>query len=250
MSPDLYVLSIVDGHTLPTVPAYKAGQGLFGMVTDWAKRYLLEIDVTGSYAKGTRIKGSTDLDLLVSLGPRTPGTIKQVHDNLFVYLRKKGYAPRRNGVAVTIAHSGFCIDLVPARRQWGAANNHELFESHRQRPKLTNLDVHVKAVRDSGRAKDIMAVKIWRNLHGVRFPSLYLELTVLHVLRTSSKTQHATNFLKVLEYFRDEFVSQTVVDPANPKNVISDDLLVHEKMALSYVAEENLRHSDLRRIIR
>lgn len=46
----------------------------------------------------------------------------------------------------------------------------------------TDLAQHAHLVANSGRQQEICAVKIWRERSGLDFPSLYLELTAMHVL--------------------------------------------------------------------
>lgn len=83
---------------------------------------------------------------------------------------------------------------------------------------------------------EIRAIKIWRNLHQLDFPSFYLELTVLDALSGKSRNQLAANFLTVLEYLRDSLVNARVIDPANSNNTVSDDLSSAEKQVVANAA--------------
>jgi len=252
MTPDDYMLLTVSRHSPPTglqSPVHEVRAQLQRPIKSWAKRYLLDIRFSGSYAKCTRVIGCTDADLLISLGPRTPGTMKQIYKNFFAYLAVKNYGPRQQNISIGITYSGLKIDLIPAKKHWGSTNNLSLFEVERQREIQTNIDTHISLVRQSHRLDEIKATKIWHNLRHLRFPSFYLELTVLNALRSSEENQPAANILTVLEYLRDKFISSRVSDPANSNNIISDDLMLHERMAISRAAADSLKESDWGKII-
>jgi len=86
MVPDDYVRSILTKYELQTgegSPAEVAAAELMQPITEWAGRYLQGISFCGSYAKGTRVRGATDIDILVSLGPRTPLDADKLYERLF-----------------------------------------------------------------------------------------------------------------------------------------------------------------------
>lgn len=62
----------------------------------------------------------------------------------------------------------------------------------------TNVSLHVSTVHNSGRLREIRAVKIWRMLHGLDFPSLYHELFVIDALSGRSRTSLGDNVLHAL----------------------------------------------------
>ena len=84
MSPDDYVRLVLSSYDLPSgesSPAELAALELRPSITEWAGRFLLGIGFCGSYANGTRVKGATDIDILVSLGPRTPLDADKLYDS-------------------------------------------------------------------------------------------------------------------------------------------------------------------------
>lgn len=250
--PDTYVYNVIAKYDLPSgadSPARRAGEELCQPIRDWARKYLIGIHHSGSYAKGTRIKGSADLDLVISLGPRTPGTLEKVYDNLFAALKAKGYQPRRENASVRITHEGLNIDLIPAKLQWGSSNNHALFETAHSKELITNFDIHTKYVQDAGRADEIKATKIWRNLRNLRFPSFYLELVIIEALKGRASAQPAVNLLRVFDSLRDDFVGTRFRDPANEDNFVSDNLSEHEQLRIADAAAVTLREKDWSRII-
>lgn len=249
MSPDLYVLEVLSRYNVPTAPALKASQDIAETIKGWTRRYLLAQVVTGSYSKGTRIKGGTDIDLVLSVGPRTPGTMQKVYENLFAYMRAKGYRARRGCVSVSVVSEGFKLDLIPARVQWGTSNNHEVYVAASGKTQMVHFESQVKHVRDSGWLKEIIALKIWRDLRGLDFPSYYLELVVLQSLKNANSQRHAHNLLAVLRHISQHLEDKPVMDPTNIHNAVSDCLSPDKKRAVALAARQSADQTDLRKII-
>ncbi|UCG42258.1 MAG: hypothetical protein JSU73_10315 [candidate division WOR-3 bacterium] len=249
MSPDIYVLEVVSKYNVPTAPALKASQDFAEVVKGWTRRYLLAQVVTGSYAKGTRVKGGTDIDLVLSVGPRTPGPMKKVYENLFGYMRAKGYKVQRRCVSVLVMTGGFKFDLIPARVQWGTSNNHEIYVTASDKSQMVNFEDQTKYIRDSEWIKEIKAVKIWRNLRGLEFPSYYLELVVLQCLVNAQPQRHAHNLIAALKHIGHHIEDKPIVDPTNTHNAVSDCLTADKKRAVAIAARQSVEQNDLRKII-
>jgi hypothetical protein len=249
MSPDLYVLEVISQYNVPTAPALKASQDFAEVIRGWTRRYLLAQVVTGSYAKGTRVKGGTDIDLVLSVGPRTPGEMKKIYDNLFSYMRAKGYKAQRRCVSVSVMTEGFKLDLIPARVQWGTSNNHEIYIAATGKTQMVNFENQTKHVRDSQWIKEIMALKIWRNLRGLDFPSYFLELVVLQSLANAQPQGHAHNLIGVLKHISQHIEDKPIMDPTNTHNAVSDCLTADKKRAVAIAARQSVEQNDLRKII-
>jgi hypothetical protein len=252
MKCDEYVRSVLARYDLPSgpdSPAEKAVAALDAPIKSWAGRYLLGVEPTGSYAKNTRILGGTDIDILVSLGPRTPMDAPKLYDHFFAWLKRNGFSPKRQSVSIRLQHHGVSVDLIPARQEWGSANDHQLFATERRRALRTNFATHVKYVLASDRMSEIRAVKVWRQRRGLHFPSFYLELAVIDALRHRPTDLLSGNIELALKYLRDVFPGVPFRDPANPENRVSDTLLEHEKLAIADAAKESLLLDDWRGII-
>lgn len=252
MTPDDYIQLTIDKYELPSgaeSPAQRAATELEPLIKQWAGRFLVGIEPCGSYAKGTRVKGGTDIDLLISLGPRTPFEMPKIYEHLFTWLQKRGHRPIRQNISVGLEYQGLVFDLIPAKQEWGAANNHLIFETARNRTTRTNFGVHNKFIRESGCLNEIKALKIWRTQRELLFPSFYLELVVVDALRRQPKNLLAANFEHLLIYLRDVFPGAPYRDPANHENIVSDDLLRHEKLAIADAAAESLKQKEWNRII-
>lgn len=210
---------------------------LINHIRQWAGQYLNEIKVSGSTAKDTLIKGNTDLDLFISMKPSLNMTLKDIYNNLYDSLIKAGVNARKQNVSIGFTLNGLKIDLIPAKQQQINSNYHSLFVRKQDTWQQTNVDIHINAVTGSGRLDEIRLTKIWRNNHSLDFPSIYLELSIIEALKHQRTNQIEANFLKVLEYLRDDFAGETVLDPANTNNTISNELTQAEKNKIANQAK-------------
>jgi hypothetical protein len=186
------------------------------------------------------VRGRTDVDLFISLDSTTPNSLRDIYDHLFQHIQHYGLSPRRQDVSIGITYGDVKVDLVPGRKHPGHTNDHSLYRRRADTWTQTNVDSHINLVANSGRTEEIRAIKIWRQLHGVDFPSIYLELTVLDALYRRHTGECAANTLSALEYLRDQFVGARVIDPANSNNVISDEISYSGKLEVASVARTSL----------
>jgi len=246
MNNEEYVRSIISKYALssaPTPAGAAAAQAAYPLIQQWAGKHLLKVSYSGSTAKGTAISGITDVDLFISLSNDTPENLSDIFQKLAKRFEDSGYTIRRQNVSIGIKHNGISLDLVPARKHSGNTGDHSLYRSKARTWTQTNVDTHVRIVTQSGRLDEIRALKIWRALHGLEFPSFYLELTVINALYRKQAGQVASNFAAVLEYLRDSFERAAVTDPANANNKISDDLSAAEKRAVASAAATCLQRN-------
>ncbi len=136
------------------------------------------------------------------------------------------------------------VDLIPAKKASDSSSDHLLFHTERNRQAKTNLYRHTSLIQGCGWLNEIRALKTWRNLKEINFPSFYLELTVIDALRHRTPGQLAANVTVVLQYLHDRFAGAPVRDPENFDSLISDDLLEHEKLAIESAAAETLENPD------
>lgn len=249
--PDAYVRRVISRYSLPVImgAAPPGTQLLRASIKKWAGKYCIAILPSGSYAKNTRIKGSTDIDIFVSLRSVTPGTCEEIYISLLKYLQNAGFEARAQNVSIGVKYNGLSIDVIPAKHQLGSMNDHSLFSNKTQTWLKTNIYKHIRLVRESHRLTEIKVTKIWRDLNKIDFPSFYLELTVLHALKCRLMQHPAANFITVLEYLRDEFPNARVVDPSNTANIVSDDLSESEKTAISEAAAYSREQSSWDKVI-
>jgi hypothetical protein len=203
----------------------------------WAGGCYLDIIDSGSRAKGTAISRASDVDYLVSLSSNcheNNGGLKAIYDSLHDFLRGKFNPVRKQNVSFRINLNGLEVDITPARKHAGNTNDHWLHVSKANTWKQTNIQRHISDISNSGRTNEIKIIKIWRELNGLDFPSVYLEYLLLSILSGKSKdpANLADNvWFIIYELKRDSGnpLFSRIVDPANTGNILSDLLTTTEK---------------------
>lgn len=252
MTPDEYVELILAKYEVARGPNSPA-ERLFGAVAEplcsWANRYLKELKYSGSYAKQTGVRGVAHVDVFISLGSDTPETLKELYNSLHLFAQQHRWSPRQQNVSIGITLDGTRGDLVPGKVQPGYQDYHSLYRRKTDSWTQTNVDLHIKTVRDSGRVREIRAVKIWRFLRGLDFPSLYLELFTIGALSGRSRDSLASNVLCALRSIGESLTSTRIEDPANSNNVLSDELSQAEKQHIANLARKSSQESTWEKII-
>jgi hypothetical protein len=230
-SAEEYLTRLVSSYTVvgSSILVDQLSRSLSLAIQQWAGIYLVEVYFSGSFVKGTAIKGRSDRDLFISLRNDIPLTIRDTFYSLVSHLRNASYNPKLQDVSIGVEYNGMHIDLIPAIRQHGFQDYHSLHRRVSDSWVQTNVKAHINLIRNSGRINEIKLTKIWRQNHDIHFPSFYLELIVLEALKRRSFNNLADNFFTVLQYLRDYFVYARVQDPSNTNNIVSDDLNTSEK---------------------
>ncbi len=212
-------------------------QSISNSLKNWAGDALSSIFFSGAFAKGTTIKGSSDIDLFISLKSSTSNSLKEIYESLFNFALKEGWKPRPQNVSVRIIQDNYRIDLVPAKKQVNFHNWHSLYKSRTQTWVQTNVAKHISKVINSNRFDEIKAIKIWRNLNNLDFSSFYLELIVIEALHRKHHNNVATNVITALNYIAEYLPNSKVIDPSNSNNVISNEYSFDEKSYIAQVAK-------------
>lgn len=211
----------------------------------WANTCHLGVLDSGSRAKGTAISLASDVDYLVSLTSACNdgaegGSLKATYESLYETL--KTHYPnaeiRKQNVSVRIKINSLEIDITPAKKMAGNTNYHNLYSSKTGTRKQTNIQKHINEVGQSGRTNEVKLLKIWRELHHLDMPSIYLEFLLINEIllnKSLASESLSDNFLFALqELGKDENnpLFKRVVDPANSNNILSDLLSNSEKILI------------------
>jgi hypothetical protein len=203
----------------------------------WANKYLSSLGPSGSFAKGTGVLGTTDLDVFIGITNDAPENLQQLYESLFAWAQNHYWLPKRQNVSIGITWLGTNVDLVPGKRQANQTADYSLWKNKLQTWRQTNVVTHINTVVNSGRVNEIRALKIWRKCHNLDFPSFYLELTVIDALWGRAKgTNLAANVSTCFDYIRDNLETACVIDPANIANIISEDLTAAAKKTIAQAA--------------
>jgi hypothetical protein len=243
MSGDQYLEAILTREAVdtgPYSPIRSVQQKLAPIIQEWAGDRFISISPSGSFAKNTANLTGTDIDLFISLSELTSETLKEIHDKLFNRMREKGFAAKRQNVSINVRVGTVSVDLVPGKRQYNFGDEHSLYRRRADTWTKTNVAKHISHVLQSGRAREIRIVKLWRDQKRLDFPSFYLELTAIAALAGQRSAILSDNVWKIFQYLRDSFALARVVDPANTNNVISEDLTASEKSLIKNAAAQAL----------
>jgi len=248
---DQYASSIVEKYRVipdTSSTSHIAADEVLPLLKQWGKQYLLGLTLSGAYAKNTAITLSSHVDILIALSPVPGMEMKSVFWGLFKFLSDRDLRPHTRDVSIRLQSKKLNVDLIPARRDRSGAGN-VLFNKRTGQDVHTDVARHVQLVASSGRQQEICALKIWRERMAVDFPSLYLELTVLRALDGERFGQLADNVLVLLRYLSGRFEQAAVKDPANPENVLSNDLSADQKRAIAKAARDVLYDENWKKII-
>ncbi len=251
LTTEQYAASIVEKYHVVAdtgSASHRAADKVIPLVKQWGKQYLLGITLSGAYAQNTAVSLSSDVDVLIALNPVPNMEMKGIFWGLFEYLTDHDLRPHTRNVSIQLESKGHKVDLIPACRDRESSGN-VLFNKRSGAAVHTDLAQHVHQVANSGRQQEICAVKIWRERSGLDFPSLYLELTVLHALAAERFGQLADNVLTVLRYISNRFEPAVVRDPANSDNIVSNDLSAAEKKAIAKAARDALYDENWKKIL-
>lgn len=205
----------------------------------------MSIQQSGSRAKGTAIKGKSDMDMFLSIeDPNNEKTLQTYYDEVYVFLKDEGYTVRKQNVSIGLKYYGCDIDVVPAKKvnsqSYIRYNDHYLWSNKHKCRMLTNIQKHIDMVRNSGVQKEIMLLKVWRENHSLDFPSIYIEQLCIEKLSKNNQYNLADNFWQMLHYISDNIENKRVVDPSNCNNIISDSLTNSEKRQIANQAQGSL----------
>jgi Nucleotidyltransferase domain len=251
ITPDQYVTQVLsryvkDGHQFEVD---RIANKIAPVIRVWAGRFLASLTFSGSYAKGTQVRGGSDFDIFISLLANTPESLQQIYESLFTVALESNWSPRRQDVSIGITLDGVSIDLVPGKIQSGYQNYHSIYRRKKNSWTQTNVSLHIDTVRQSSRTIEIQVMKIWRNTHRLDFASFYLELVVIEALKGRARGDLAANVLHVLRYIAANLPTMRIVDPANTNNVISDDYSDAEKRAIAMQADNTANQPNWGRVI-
>lgn len=225
------------------------------LLRDNFKDTALTIRYAGSKAKGTMNKESYDLDIIsyVSSGDDTAGeALEDIYDNhkkelaKKYYVEPKGSALRLKGCDPQTLGVDFHIDVVPGCFTDETETEAFLYQSTGDKKRLkTNLDVHLKHVKESGVIDAIRLSKLWKVRNGLPIRTFVLELAVIKLLEGKTKKNLSTQMEHFWTELRDNSADLTVEDPANPNgNDLSKELDDNLKSQLSTAAKRTLAQID------
>ncbi len=212
----------------------------------------IQMELSGSKAKGDAIKGKSDIDIFVSITDKTNQfTCKDYYEDLYNFLKPRfaTNSLRKQNVSIGISYAGCSIDVTPGKRinynSYSFNNdydNHFIYSRKQNKNIKTNIRKHINLVKNSGLTKEMMLIKIWRNCHNLPFPSIAIEIIVNDILLGKNSYNLYSNFKQILEVLRDSITIRKIIDPANTDNNIADTMDDDEKENIREIAIQSLSY--------
>lgn len=212
----------------------------------------IEMQRSGSRAKGDAIKGKSDIDIFVSItDPINQNTVKDYYESLYSFLKPKfnTNSLRKQNVSIGISYAGCNIDITPGKRinqhtyiNGRSYNDHYIYSRKLDRNMQTNIQKHIDLVKNSGLTNEIMLLKIWRNCHALELPSIAIELLVVEILKNNKSIYFYDNIKNIFEALRDTILTRRIIDPSNCNNNIADSMTKTEKEEIRKSAIQSLSY--------
>ncbi|MFA4974269.1 MAG: hypothetical protein WC683_16805 [bacterium] len=194
------------------------------------------IRYAGSVAKGTAIRVSYDLDMVLYFPAESAMSISECYEAVERRLRSARRRPKRRNVALRVQHPGFHVDIVPGKTLKSDSRYANLYVSGARTTRQTSIEQHVAHVREGGLRDVLQILKLWRVRHKVPIGSFAIELATAEALRGYQDPKLDRRVMRVLEFLRDDFQSARLLDPANSNNIISDLVSLHNKRRVAEIA--------------
>ncbi len=114
---------------------------------------------------------------------------------------------------------------------------------------VTNTNLLQDDVLKSKLQSEIILLKLWRDKHQLNFPSVYIEMVVLHILGNFPKKNLFSRLIRVLDFLRKDFVNEKFYDLSNTNNIISDCITREEKEKIQLAAKLSMTEEFVKDII-
>ena len=103
---------------------YQVGERLRGLIQRWCDTRLVRVHDSGSFAKGTSIRGGTDLDLFISLKPMSGKSLRTMFEGLHQYADQAELNSRSQNISIGVEVNGVKVNLVPPWKHTGKSDRH------------------------------------------------------------------------------------------------------------------------------
>jgi hypothetical protein len=256
MSTNEYLKGVLDAQTLTDdseeIKALQRHRGeVEALLRDYFRGCWPTIRYGGSKAKGTMILESYDLDIICYFPNDDTGageTLQDIYENTRIALSKR-YLVDSKTSALRLKHADreclgvdFHIDVVPGRFTDDSKTDTFLYQGGTGKTRLkTNIDLHIKHVRDSGVTDAIRLTKLWKVRNGINVKNFVLELAVIRLLSQKKKDTLAAQLAHLWSEFRGNIDELTVEDPANPQGNDLSGALDSARKSLQSAASRTLQ---------
>ncbi len=192
----------------------------------------------GSYAKNTMIRAAYDLDIVLYWPSDFSLDIEDLSTEVGASLQRNWTIVHAKRVGWELPFDGnFHIDVIP-----GKTSNQDPFYAHLFNRDtggrfLTSIVRQVSYVTKKKRQDAIRLMKLWKVRRKVPIRTFILEQLVIDSCRGIPRKDLGDQLIIALTHIRDTIKTCHLLDPANPKNVISNDITIEQKNGVRNLAE-------------
>lgn len=191
----------------------------------------------GSYAKGTMIKASYDLDIVLYWTNNFQLSPQNLYNEVGSVLQSRGRHPKSKKVGWEIPFPGdFHIDVIPGKEILNKPNYAYLFNKDQISRFQTSVKKHVSHVRNSKRQNVIRLMKLWKQRKNVPIKTFILECIVIESCKGLSRNTLEPQIDAAFEFMCKNILTRRIIDPANSQNFVSDVITSEDKNRIRRLA--------------
>lgn len=209
-------------------------------ILSFENKKIHQIVTFGSSIKGTNIRENPKVKLLISMKEKDKRSTEEITTWFYNDLKTPNNEIVRKGNQLNFNYKGIDFNIFIAKKKDKTYNYHVMQNLNLSKEIVSNFNIHTLNVVESNFQKEIILMKLWREKHNLNFPTMYLELVVIDVLRKCKKTNLFSRIIRILDFLRKDFIQEKFYDPSNTNNVISDYISLEEKMKIQTMAKLSL----------
>lgn len=193
----------------------------------------------GSFRKKTMIKASYDLNIVLYWSSKASSTVKKLYTIVGSALQSNWNRLRAKKVGWEICFEGdFHIDVIPGKRKHKSYREAYLYNRETDGKFLTSINKQVNYIKRRRRSDIIKLIKLWKKRKEVPIKTFILELMVVRGCKGLRRKDLELQLKTALKYIVDNITTIRLEDPANPQNIITNDLTTEEKNRIRRLATQ------------
>lgn len=210
---------------------------------------IVKIINSGSYSKFTAINTKFDLDLCIHFKRGRFGSLIEMYDSVFTFLKNKYKKEDKDlvkvrkqkvsvGLKFNVGGEDVLFDVTPGRKLPADSSSDEndvkLFLNIEDDPSSKKTNIHKQLEEIKGRTNEretIKLIKVWKYNHKVELKSFLVELLTIKAFEKADEVPRGlwARLEMTLEFIRDNIKSICLKDPGNKSNNVADSLTEDEK---------------------
>lgn len=210
------------------------------LIKNFDKKNVKQIYLTGATEKKTNSKSKQTIEILISIKAKDMRSPEEIIESYANYFRYLDFEVQVRQFAICFTYHDVNFELIPSKLKSGTYNYHYLYDTQAKKVTVTNMNILRNDVVNSKNQDEIILLKLWRDKQGLQFPSIYIELVVMAVMKKCDKKGLFSRFIKVLDYLKKDFAIDVYYDPSNTDNIVSDMLSPSEKELIKQCAKKSI----------